>query len=115
MARRVTQMRLFGTVESTSVHADRQGPSITTRSPEARTCANRSRNGPTSPPGLARMRTSAEAGEARAVISRAAARIFRMLASLFAMMAKIERGNRALCDPDGAALLQRCSAEPGPY
>src|SRR3979490_480593 len=59
-------MRSFGTADSTSVQADRHGPSITTRSPDARTRANRSRNGPTSPPGLARMRTSAEAGEANA-------------------------------------------------
>ncbi len=51
---------------STSVQADRQGPSITTRSPEARTRSNKSRNGPTWPPGLARMRTSPHAGAASA-------------------------------------------------
>src|SRR5712692_8712982 len=55
-------MRLLGTMLSTSVQADRHGPSITTRSPEARTRSNRSRNGATSPPGLARIRTSACAG-----------------------------------------------------
>ena len=53
----------LGTMLSTSVQADRHGPSITTRSPEARTSSNMSRNGPTCPPGLARMRTSALAGE----------------------------------------------------
>ena len=37
MARRVTQMRLRGTMPSTSVQADRHAPSITTRSPEFRT------------------------------------------------------------------------------
>ena len=51
----------FGTTLSTSVQADRQGPSITTRSPDARTLSNRSMNGPTCPPGLPRMRTSARA------------------------------------------------------
>src|ERR1051325_6202758 len=61
-------MRSFGTVDSPKVQADRHGPSITTRSPEARTRANRSRNGPTSPPGLARMRTSAAAGAAKTTI-----------------------------------------------
>src|SRR6201996_8623651 len=60
-ARRVTQMRSFGTTLSTSVQADMQGPSITTRSPEAATLSNMSRNGPTCPPGLSRMRTSARA------------------------------------------------------
>src|SRR6185437_1623851 len=59
-------MRLLGTTLSTSVQADRHGPSMMTRSPEARTRSNRSRNGPTCPPGLARMRISACAGgEAR--------------------------------------------------
>src|SRR3974390_1494907 len=59
-------MRLFGTMLKTSVQADRQGPSMTTRSPESRTSSNRSRNGPTSPPGLERMRTSARSGVAKA-------------------------------------------------
>src|ERR1700742_2489282 len=54
-------MRSLGTMLSTSVQADRHGPSITTRSPELRTFSNRSMNGPTWPPGLARMRTSARA------------------------------------------------------
>src|SRR5215469_11288503 len=54
-------MRSLGTMLSTSVQADRHGPSITTRSPDSRTFSNRSRNGPTSPPGLSRMRTSARA------------------------------------------------------
>ena len=44
-------MRSFGTIDSTSVQAERQGPSITTRSPEALTRSNSSRNGPTSPAG----------------------------------------------------------------
>src|SRR3954454_4435423 len=44
---------------NTSVQADRHGPSITTRSPEARTRSNSWRDGVTGPPGLARMRTSA--------------------------------------------------------
>src|SRR5581483_11706522 len=60
-ARRVTQMRSRGTMLSTSVQADRQGPSMTTRSPELRTFSKRSMNGPTCPPGLARIRTSARA------------------------------------------------------
>src|SRR5262249_6095572 len=55
-------MRSPGTMLRTSVQADRQGPSITTRSPVSRTLSNRSRNGPTCPPGLARMRISARAG-----------------------------------------------------
>src|SRR5215475_12379830 len=54
-------MRSLGTMLSTSVQAERHGPSITTRSPELRTFSNRSMNGPTWPPGLARMRTSARA------------------------------------------------------
>src|SRR5690349_13366796 len=54
-------MRSLGTMLSTSVQADRHGPSITTRSPELRTFSNISMNGPTWPPGLARMRTSARA------------------------------------------------------
>src|SRR4051794_35976082 len=49
---------------STSVQADRQGPSITTRSPLSRTFSNKSRNGPTCPPGDWMMRISAEAGVA---------------------------------------------------
>src|SRR5580704_18000750 len=52
-------MRSFGTMLRTSVQADRHGPSITTRSQEARTSSNRSRKSPTFPPGLERMRTSA--------------------------------------------------------
>src|SRR3954464_15151810 len=75
-------MRSFETVETTSVQADRHGPSITTRSPDARTCANRSRNGPTSPPGLARMRSSADAGDANSAVSNAvAAKAFRIYAA----------------------------------
>src|SRR5262245_19916310 len=66
-------MRSLGTVISTSVQADRHGPSITTRSPDSRTRSNSSRNGPTSPPGLDRMRTSARAGTI-AVQSASAAR-----------------------------------------
>src|SRR4051794_10683830 len=49
---------------STSVQADRQGPSITTRSPLSRTFSNKSRNGPTCPPGDWMMRISAKAGVA---------------------------------------------------
>ena len=37
MARWVTQMRSRGTMPSTRVQADRQAPSIITRSPELRT------------------------------------------------------------------------------
>src|SRR6478735_6741090 len=55
-------MRSFGTTLNTRVQADRHGPSITTISPEARTRSNRSRNGPTCPPGLDRIRTSARTG-----------------------------------------------------
>src|SRR5690242_715030 len=54
-------MRSCGTTLNTSVQADMQGPSMITRSPEAFTLSNRSRNGPTCPPGLSRMRTSARA------------------------------------------------------
>src|SRR5579863_1997653 len=69
-------MRSAGTMLSTSVQAERQGPSMTTRSPESRTRSNRSRNGPTCPPGLARMRTSASAGtEARAQRTMATAEV----------------------------------------
>src|ERR1700748_3230534 len=60
-ARRVTQIRSLGTMLSTSVQADRHGPSMTTRSPEFFTFSKRSMNGPTWPPGLARIRTSARA------------------------------------------------------
>src|SRR5579864_7241562 len=67
-------MRLAGTMLSTSVQAERQGPSMTTRSPESRTRSNRSRKGPTCPPGLARMRTSAWAGGVTNVQSIAAMR-----------------------------------------
>ena len=42
MARGVTQMRLRGSDISTSVQAERQGPSMTTRSPDARTVSNSS-------------------------------------------------------------------------
>src|SRR5437899_4821638 len=59
-------MRSAGTIISTSVQADKQGPSITTRSPEAFTRSNRAINGPTCPPGLARMRTSARTGSTTA-------------------------------------------------
>ena len=51
-------MRLIGTTLNTNVQADKHGPSITTRSPDSRRRPNISRNGPTSPPGLPRMRTS---------------------------------------------------------
>ena len=40
IALRVTQMRLRGTMPRTSVQADRQAPSITTFSPDARTAEN---------------------------------------------------------------------------
>ena len=42
-ARRVTQMRLRGIVLNTSVQADRQGPSMTTRWPDCRTRAKAAR------------------------------------------------------------------------
>ena len=73
-ALRVTQMRLLGMVLSTSVQAERHGPSMTTRSPVARTSSNRSRNSPICPPGLPLMRTSAAADPtAASAISIAAA------------------------------------------
>src|SRR5712672_1804059 len=50
------------TLGLTMVPSDRHGPSMTTRSPEARTRSNRSRNGPTCPPALPRIRISAWAG-----------------------------------------------------
>src|SRR5262245_51574745 len=55
-------MRLAGTALSTSVQADMQGPSITTRSPLCRSAANSFRYSMTSPPELDTMRTSAAAG-----------------------------------------------------
>src|SRR6202051_4776187 len=78
-------MRLLGTTLSTNVQADRHGPSITTRSPEARTSSNISRNGPTCPPGLARMRTSAcAAGNIRphSIAARKIAFAFTIVSSL---------------------------------
>ena len=60
--RGVTQMRSFGIVLNSNVQAERHGPSMTTRSPVARTVSNSRRYWPTSPPGLERMRTSAKAG-----------------------------------------------------
>src|SRR5258708_3576216 len=48
---------------STMVQADRQGPSITTCSPELRNDARFSRYGPIWPPGSLVMRMVAEAGE----------------------------------------------------
>src|SRR5689334_22044990 len=54
-------MRSLGTMLSTSVQADMQGPSITTRSPDSRTLSKISMKGPTCPPGLPRMRMSARA------------------------------------------------------
>jgi hypothetical protein len=56
-----TQYRSAGDASSIVRHHaqhQRHGPSITTRSPVLRTPSNRSRNGPTCPPGLLRMRTS---------------------------------------------------------
>ena len=61
-ARGVTQIRWRGSDISTSVQAERQGPSMTTRSPDARTGSKSSRNGPTCPPGLA---TDAHFGRGR--------------------------------------------------
>src|SRR5690242_5918736 len=55
-------MRLFGIVLSSNVQAERHGPSMTTRSPVARTAANSRKYWVTSPPWLERMRTSAKAG-----------------------------------------------------
>src|SRR5262245_4980864 len=79
MARVVTQMRSCGTVLSTSVQAERQGPSMTTRWPDWRTIANSCRYEPTSPPGLDTMRRSARAAttEARSSTSVMAARAAR--------------------------------------
>src|SRR5262249_28108783 len=60
-ARGVTQIRSCGIVLSTSVQADRQGPSMITRSPDWRTAANSRRYEPASPPALDTMRNSARA------------------------------------------------------
>src|SRR5262249_9284380 len=75
-ARRVTQMRLFGIVLNSSVQAERHGPSMTTRSPLARTAANSRRYSLTSPPGLDRIRTSPNAG-ARAANKNIVAQVIR--------------------------------------
>jgi hypothetical protein len=50
-----------GTCASTSVHADRQSPSIITRSPVERTLAKACRYLPTCPPGSSTMRMVADA------------------------------------------------------
>src|SRR5579863_2067075 len=68
-------MRSLGTMLSTSVQAERHGPSITTRLPDSRTRSNRSRNGPTFPPGLPRMRISVRAGAAARALAIAAIKI----------------------------------------
>src|SRR2546430_12817614 len=73
-------MRSAGTIISTSVQADRQGPSITTRSPEAFTRSNSAINGPTCPPGLARMRTSARTG--RIAAHKAAATMITLMTAI---------------------------------
>src|SRR5262245_63595851 len=57
-------MRLRGTPLNTSVQAERQGPSMTTRSPDCLTLAKKSRYWPTEPPPLDRMRTSPSTGPA---------------------------------------------------
>jgi hypothetical protein len=58
----VTQIRLRGTVLSTRVQAERQGPSMTTLWPDFRTCAKKFKYDPATPPALDRIRTSAKAG-----------------------------------------------------
>src|SRR5271165_2155085 len=55
-------MRLRGTMLSTRVHAEKQGPSITTRWPDWRTDSKKSTNEPAMPPGLPSIRRSANAG-----------------------------------------------------
>src|ERR1700733_13804861 len=106
MARRVTQMRSLGTTLSTSVQADRHGPSITTRSPDARTSSNISRNGPTCPPGLARMRTSACAGGTMRPHSIAA----RKIAFAFTMVSSLRRGTHQC--PAPLMVSDRSSSRP---
>src|ERR1700730_17188448 len=78
-------MRSSGTMLRTSVQADRHGPSITTRSPEARTCSNRWRKSPTFPPGLERTRTSARANSdamAHSATARKRVRMIRVMLNL---------------------------------
>src|SRR5262245_13036726 len=55
-------MRSGGTALSTSVQAEKQGPSMTTRSPDCRRVAKSFRYSVTSPPELAMIRTSPAAG-----------------------------------------------------
>src|ERR1051326_5179221 len=74
-------MRSLGIVLSSSVQAERHGPSITTRSPLARTAANSLRYPVTSPPGLDRMRAAAETGP-RAASKKMVVRITRRTGSL---------------------------------
>src|SRR4026207_1468074 len=62
----VTQIRLRGMVFSTRVHAERQGPSMITRWPDFRSWDKKVIYGPTTPPELEMMRTSAEIGPIRA-------------------------------------------------
>src|SRR5690349_5828753 len=97
MARRVTQIRSLGTMLSTSVQAERQGPSITTRSPVARTLSNRSRNGPTCPPGLEMMRISATAGADinAAAMARQAIRPVRHVRIIFSLLLRAAQGRQA--------------------
>jgi hypothetical protein len=60
----VTQIRLRGILLSTSVQAEKQGPSTITRWPDCRNTENSLIYDPTSPQGLASIRTSARAGVA---------------------------------------------------
>jgi hypothetical protein len=52
-------------VFSTSVHAERQGPSMITRWPDLRSWEKKVKYGSTTPPELEMIRTSAEAGPMR--------------------------------------------------
>jgi hypothetical protein len=94
-----TQHRPAGDANSIVRHhaqhqADMHGPSITTRSPVLRTPSNRSRNVPTRPPGLLRMRTSSAIASApKIVASMMTSRTIRIHASFIA--ARGDRLNRA--------------------
>jgi hypothetical protein len=74
----VTQIRLRGIALSTRVQAERQGPSMTTRSPDLRSCKKKFKYDSTVPPALDRIRTSAKAGP-RATIDKAAKSIKRRI------------------------------------
>ena len=72
------RVRLRGTTSSTRVQAEKQGPSMTTRSPDSRSNSKYFKKDVASPPGLASIRTSASAGLKQGRETRAARRARRI-------------------------------------